>query len=55
MKIHGQLKSMENNKYLEPKSSIAINDLVKFMVIHQKSFRPKNKTIEKDEEHNIAP
>jgi len=49
MKIYGQLKSMENNKYLDPKSSIAINDLVKFINIHQKSVKPKNKTIEKDE------
>ena len=30
---------METNKYLDPKSSVAINDLIKFMNIHQKNFK----------------
>ncbi len=36
--MHNQLKLMESNKYLEPKSSVATNDLVKFMTVHQKNI-----------------
>ena len=38
LKIHHQLRSMENNKYLEPKTSQSILELVKFMSIHQKNI-----------------
>lgn len=49
LKIHHQLRSMENNKYLEPKTSQSILELVKFMAIHQKNIvAEKSKTAEYD-------
>ena len=35
IKVHAQLKNMENNKYLEPKSSHAATDLVKYLHANQ--------------------
>jgi len=30
-KLHSQMKNMEANKYLEPKSSSTVNELLKYM------------------------
>jgi hypothetical protein len=34
LKIHHQLKNMEPHKYLEPKTSNTINELIKIMEVH---------------------
>lgn len=34
-KLHSQMKNMENSKYLEPKTSIAVAELVKYLHAHQ--------------------
>jgi len=31
MKLHQQMRTMEKNKYLDPKSSQPVNELVKFI------------------------
>jgi hypothetical protein len=35
LKLHQQMKNMEKSKYLDPKSSQAINELVKSMTVFQ--------------------
>lgn len=35
LKLHQQMRNMEKNKYLDPKSSHSVNELIKFMQVYQ--------------------
>lgn len=37
-KLAQQMRSMEKSKYLDPKSSVALNELVKFMQTYQSNL-----------------
>jgi hypothetical protein len=43
LKIHHQLRAMEKNKYLEPKNSASVNELVQFL--QQNSFKAVTTTL----------
>jgi hypothetical protein len=38
MKLNTQMKKMEKSKYLEPKSSESVGELVRFMQAYQQSI-----------------
>ena len=43
MKLNQQMKKMEKSKYLEPKSSESVSELVKFMQVYQGNIIAGNK------------
>ena len=50
LKLHHQMKNMEKSKYLEPKSSQAINELIKFMQVFMDNVPNKLDTEAKSKE-----
>jgi uncharacterized protein with von Willebrand factor type A (vWA) domain len=51
-KLHSQMKNMENSKYLEPKTSVAIAELVKYLHAHQHTIVKQSRS---RQESNSTP
>jgi hypothetical protein len=45
LKLHQQMRAMEKSKYLEPKSSLSVNELIKFINNFQHSISNANSNV----------
>ena len=56
LKLHSQMKKMEKSKYLDPKSSDSLNELIRFMQIYQHNLvsnqRPQT-SVQPETQNNI--
>ena len=48
LKLHQQLRNMERSKYLEPKSSMAVTELVRFMQVFQENTGMRREQFERN-------
>ena len=48
LKLHQQLRNMERSKYLEPKSSMAVTELVRFMQLFQENTGMRREQFERN-------
>ena len=54
LKLHQQMRNMEKSKYLEPKSSMAIAELVGFMQVFQENTGMRREQLEKNAQQQAS-